>query len=460
MRVPGLFYSTDSNKQTLHRRITPSADQQKIQQERWNDLCDYLIGNLKELSGYEISSWLQGSYKFGTQVRPSRKGVEFDIDLGIYFKWSGTPEAGNFSPQQFKNFVQKSLNSYWREAEEDVINVLTPPKDRCSRIQFVGDFHIDVPSYHLDPGRDARSLATESDVWEHSDPKAFYLWFREQFSDEANSQVRRLIRYFKIWSALQLEPPPSSMLWTVLVAEAYPALTTQESEGDDMALRHVAEAIANRLESTSEVLNPVDSSENLNRLNNEQITVCIEQLRNLIDWADQALAASTEVGTVAIWSEPFQHFFPASEVDLNDPQKHALVPVSFIPEVYVEAIASNNPNAVFRGINRIGPIPKNCGISFTLRNAGQLPPGARAQWIVRNEGDEAELTNDMGHLAGTELGRTFEHSAYSGTHYMDLVVTSALGAVLGFCRIPVQISGITMPARTPKKPGYTKFRRR
>jgi len=40
------FNSTDMEKQTLHRRITPSQDQQSEQQERWNDLAEYLVSDL------------------------------------------------------------------------------------------------------------------------------------------------------------------------------------------------------------------------------------------------------------------------------------------------------------------------------------------------------------------------------------------------------------------------------
>lgn len=33
-----------------------------------------------------MSTWLQGFYKSGTQIRPWESGAEFDIDLGLYFE--------------------------------------------------------------------------------------------------------------------------------------------------------------------------------------------------------------------------------------------------------------------------------------------------------------------------------------------------------------------------------------
>lgn len=458
-KIHHLFFSTDSDKQTLHRRIIPNEKQRELQQERWNDLRDYLVADLEETSGYTISSWLQGSYKFGTQVRPVRKGEEFDIDLGIYFNWLGSPNNGNFSPRGLKVLIQESLLRYKEEAE-DVIEVISPPKERCSRIRFPGNFHIDLPSYHLDEEQDARALATDSDTWEHSDPKAFYEWFREHFEEEDSSQVRRLTRYMKVWAALKLKAPPSSVLLTVLAAEAYISLTVEEVDGDDTALRNVSKKIADRLEGDSEALNPVDSTENLNRLSEEETNTLIQKLRELAELGDKALAASTEFTAASIWAEVFHHFFPVPLENSADLKSRALIPVRFMPEVHVRAVPTTNPQHAYEGDNRIGPIPKNCHIYFTLKNAGALPQGSRVQWIVRNEGEEAEYTNDLGHLAGINPQQAEENSAYKGTHYMDITVSSPFGEVLGFRRIPVEISGIFMPPRNPKKPGYTRIPKR
>ena len=170
-RASPFFYdSKDASRSTLHRRITPSDDQYDEQQTRWNELAEFIMPFLAESSGYSVKSWLQGSYKFGTQVRPVGAVSEFDIDLGIYYCWAGEPFDGCFTPKTLKNMVQDSLREFLAKSD-DAVEVLDPPKERCCRIRFSGGFHIDVPCYHLDEERDARSLTTESDVWEESDPK-------------------------------------------------------------------------------------------------------------------------------------------------------------------------------------------------------------------------------------------------------------------------------------------------
>jgi len=47
-----LFFSSNTEKQTLHRRIIPSDEQMEFQRNCWNDLADYLKTALREASGY------------------------------------------------------------------------------------------------------------------------------------------------------------------------------------------------------------------------------------------------------------------------------------------------------------------------------------------------------------------------------------------------------------------------
>lgn len=50
-----LFFSDrDTEKQTLHKRITPSDEQFEQQQDRWNTLFQHLIADLKKRSSATI----------------------------------------------------------------------------------------------------------------------------------------------------------------------------------------------------------------------------------------------------------------------------------------------------------------------------------------------------------------------------------------------------------------------
>jgi hypothetical protein len=98
-----IYSANDTEKQTLHRRITPSDEQFNEQQDRWNALADHLVADLKQRSDYLIRTWFQGYYKSATQIRPVRMSGEFDIDLDIYFQWEGEPQDAKGRSREFKS---------------------------------------------------------------------------------------------------------------------------------------------------------------------------------------------------------------------------------------------------------------------------------------------------------------------------------------------------------------------
>ena len=68
-----LFHSSDPDRETFDRRITPTDDQQTAQQERWNDLADFLKARLKndtKCSTKAACPGLSGTI-FGANMEPS-----------------------------------------------------------------------------------------------------------------------------------------------------------------------------------------------------------------------------------------------------------------------------------------------------------------------------------------------------------------------------------------------------
>jgi Cyclic GMP-AMP synthase DncV-like, nucleotidyltransferase domain/Adenylyl/Guanylyl and SMODS C-terminal sensor domain len=452
---------TDPDRQTLHRRITPSDAQYEDQQARWNALAEFLLPELQSASGYPMRSWLQGSYKFGTQVRPCIKGDEFDIDLGVYYCWEGRPDDGEHGPKSLKGMVQDALNEFLA-TNDDVIEVIVPPKSRCCRIRFQGDFHIDVPCYHLDETRDARALATEANVWEGSDPKAIYKWFTTQFEDYKRSRVRRLVRYAKAWAALKFREEngrPPSVLLTVLIAEAVLSLSDELPGPEDEAFASVMQYVYHRVRAEQDIRNPADADENLAaRMSTRDWKRFLDELGLMTRTAEEAIAADSELNACTIWSDVFDQLFPLPEASTL--QKNAAqLPVRLNqPEVQVKAVSRDNPNFRYSEVNQIGPIPKNCNITFRITNPFHFPPGTEFRWMVRNEGDEAEDINDLGHIAGRGL-ETTERSAYNGTHYMDCTAVAG-GRMIGIRRVPVRVHSATVPRRHLPKPTWTRIKGR
>ena len=322
--------------------------------------------------------------------------------------------------------------------------------------------HIDVPCYHLDPDADERTLAAKG-AWEVSDPKALYVWFKDQFDDANRARVRRQIRYLKCWAGLKWkigEGRPSSVLLTVLAADAFSRLTDSEIGTDDDTLLALLRQIAARIRRGTRVRNPANPGEDINRLDGDDWSAFSDRIDEFVSVAANAVGAENEIEAADKWSKAFAHFFPmpdTTEVLAIDRlmKSTSLVPATR-PDVMVTAVLKNIPRRTFSGRNAIGPIPKDCSIRFELVEPWKLPAGSTVEWIVRNEGTEAENINDLGHLAGTGFTAT-ERSAYVGNHYMDCVLKNN-GHVFGVRRVQVKVSGNPVPLRNPlRRPEYTRL---
>lgn len=270
--------------------------------------------------------------------------------------------------------------------------------------------------------------------------------------------MRRLIRYAKIWAALkfpEIAHRPTSTLLTVLVAEAFCKLSGDDRDSDDQALKAVLDIVVARLQTYPKVLNPVDNEECLSdRLETDDYKALVERLK---EFRDIAVKASTEINVgaaAAIWGDAFEHFFPIPEEEQlakavsegavgKSIAYNSRLPAIIQPNVRVRAISKINRRFEYSDMNKLGPIPKECDIFFDLINRNELPRDVDVEWMVRNEGDEAETVNDLGHRAGHGFTAR-ESSSYVGTHHMDCSIKRG-ERILGMRRIPVVIDKRRVP---------------
>jgi hypothetical protein len=448
---------------TLHNRVTPTPGQLEFLRIQWNALADHLKLQLSSKYGYTVSSWLQGSYKYGTLIRPVNLGEEYDVDVGIYFSWVPDGSAAP-APEQLREWVQRELDNY-KKICADVKEISKPPKERCSRAIFSNHFHIDTPVYHLNPSNDKRRLACLSRTWEESDPKAIYKWFRAAARGEEREQLRRLIRYLKGWAAVAFkESPgsrPSSILLTVLVTQAYQDmwLVRLGDLDDEDALIQVIKRIHGRLYRSSVVPNPVDDGENLNRINEENWPSFLTSLHALCLTAENAEDAADEITAALAWSEPFSYLFPlpdALEVEIVDLKSEQAV--MQLPEIEIEVFGNTPKQPLKRYRNEVTSVAKGCDLIFTIANPHVIPEYATVEWTVRNDGEESDSLGDIGHRTmGTRMLKTKERATYQGRHYMDCVIR-LFGQIYSVRRVPVHVKDIRYPDRNPPKPAYTKIK--
>jgi hypothetical protein len=457
-----LFYGTSDD--TLYSRITPSVEQREFLQQHWNQMRDFLQPRLTQRSGCQVSTWLQGSYKFGTLLKPVSKDEEYDVDVGLYFHWD-SDERAHPAASQLRSWVQEELEEYARGVAE-IREVEDPPKERCSRASYVSQFHIDIPVYHLDPRRDVRRLACLSGDWEPSDPKAIYIWFKELVPNPQRERLRRIVRYLKAWAAVAFNDRatarPSSVLLTVAAAQAFDTIQSWEifsTADDEDTLIKVVKSIYDRLSVDARVWNPVDEDEDLNRIPADDRDIFISRLRELREAALAAEDAPDEASAALAWSRVFSYLMPlpeTSEVEVVEEESNRALMV--LPEVRIEVFGRNPRRQLATYANEVPSVAKNCDLEFTITNPHILPAYAEIEWTVRNRGGEAGNIGDLGHRrVGTHMTRAEEHTAYTGLHYMDCVVRSN-GTVYAVRRIPVNVVPGALPARNPPRPSYTRLR--
>lgn len=452
-------------EQTLYARVTPSPEQRQFLQDQWNALADHLKERLPSW-GYPISTWIQGSYKYGTLIKPVHKGEEYDVDVGVYFSWDPTEVDVSPTAQQLRAWVQQELVEY-KKGVEALVEVASPPKERCSRAIYRQQFHIDTPTYHLNPTTDARRLACLSGEWEKSDPKLLYKWFKDVVGSDNHELLRRLIRYLKGWAAVAFEDAPkarpSSILLTVTVAEAFSQMWGARILGiaDDDALVAVVAAIYERLANDRSVSNPVDRREDLNRIPEDAWDTFLTRLAVLHDAAQAADAAEDEAAAALAWEGAFLFLMPlpeADEVEIVEPATNrALMQV---PDIEVRVYDRKDGTLLATHLNEVPSVEKDRWLAFELVNRHVLPEYADISWTVRNAGEEAVHIGDLGHYRrGINMRTTSEATAYLGKHYMDCVIRLN-GTIFAVRRVPVHIKPNQQKLLTQARRSWTKLRTR
>jgi hypothetical protein len=437
-------------EQTLHGRITPSDAQIEHLRVQWNLLAEFLIADLQRVSDFPLQTWLQGSYKYSTLIKPVHKDEEYDVDLGLYFVWDPRDHDLTPQPAQLRKWVQQSLLNY-AETNSDVQSI-DEPKERCSRAIYKKLFHIDTPTYHLNTDDDSRRLACLTNGWEPSDPKAIYKWFKGQADSTDAAQLRRIIRYLKAWAAVAFDDVPdarpSSIVLTVLATHAFTGMWI--SRNDEDALIHIIRQLRERLDGDRRVPNPVDSKEDLNRISEENWGAFLTRLTALADVAESADSVEDEAAGGLAWSQAFLWLMPLIEVDSleveDDDGGRALM---VVPDVEVRVFDRKGGTLLATHQNEVPSVEKNRWLLFRIVQTHQVPAYSYIEWTVRNDGLDADDVGDLGHQqVGMGLTEVEEGTAYSGKHYMDCVIR-VHGSVFALRRIPVYIAEVRKIVANP-----------
>lgn len=275
---------------------------------RYEDLGTWIGRPESSLLDYDAHVFVQGSFAFGTPIRPIIQGEEYDLDFTCKLRKGVNRQS--HTQKALKTLIGDELAAYRiaRNIQKPLVE-----KNRCWRLGYKDElpFHMDVvPGLPADTDRRLRlteamssrgmdtSLAQEaarralwitdrqdinyariSEDWPSSNPGGYQLWFRSRMQVEikrylAEAQVDPM-PIFRSKSPLQqciqllkrhrdamfqedTDRKPASILITTIAGAAF-----VQGESISQSLRRILEAMeAVRLSNTNEILNPVNPAEN------------------------------------------------------------------------------------------------------------------------------------------------------------------------------------------------------
>ncbi|MBN2093353.1 nucleotidyltransferase [candidate division KSB1 bacterium] len=202
--------------------------------KKYKTVDDWLRRSTSTLFPYKPKIFAQGSFRLGTCIKPLGQD-EYDIDLVC--KLQIKP---NSNQKDIYNLIGDRLK------ENEIYKSKLESKNRCWRLNYAGDFHMDIlPAIPDDKRNDSSILVPDKElkVWQCSNPEGYISWFIKQMEVQWNllksaknkaeeipeytiktplqRSIQILKRHRDIVFLNDLADKPISIIITTLAAKAY-----------------------------------------------------------------------------------------------------------------------------------------------------------------------------------------------------------------------------------------------
>ncbi|WP_191566218.1 SMODS domain-containing nucleotidyltransferase [Metabacillus idriensis] len=198
-------------KLSLHfKKFISNLSLNKARKERIDnalELWESILSEDVELSEKFRDFYSQGSYATKTAIRPSSDS-DFDVDVILLLD----VEKGD--SKEFFNWVKDRIKS--KKAYEDKIK----PQDRCVRINYSGDFHVDIVPARTTHGDSIYIPSKKESDWVKTNPIGFKKWC-DKMHKEHDEKFRPTVKILKYWRDENVGDfsAPKSILLTTLVGQ-------------------------------------------------------------------------------------------------------------------------------------------------------------------------------------------------------------------------------------------------
>ncbi len=269
-------------------------------------------------------TFLQGSVTAGTVIKPLEND-EFDVD--VVYPFSLNAFEANTSPSEITNWFLSRLK------QSDFYKNRLIPKDRCARINYAGDFHIDIIpatssiSEHQPyavPAKDVRS-------WISNDPNGFLDWIRAKdqrgggIDADGFGRFVRSVRMTKRWrdSFFGDETLPKSMLLTTMLGKHEPTGSYTPLLGNPLFPQYQTDIayLYDMLRVTKSCLvlgrksaftHPTLNEDLARGWDDEHLDLFMQRLDTFIECIGDGIYAENDDASLAHYKEAFGETFPSS----------------------------------------------------------------------------------------------------------------------------------------------------
>jgi hypothetical protein len=223
-------------------KLQLTATQHQLAVDRYTTISKWLSADGSALAEFDPIIYPQGSLRIGTTVKPKFK-TEFDLDLVLELR------ALSYllfpKPVLLLDLVEQRIK------EHEKYRTMYERKNRCIRICYANDFHLDILPAGPDREMGGTCLLVPDRAmkgWKNSNPKGYANWFEQQLIEKAVKLMREiepvpareevevkhalkqatqlLKRDRDIRYADNLEQAPISIVLTTLAAQHYGAETS------------------------------------------------------------------------------------------------------------------------------------------------------------------------------------------------------------------------------------------
>ncbi len=193
-------------REELLARIAQELQLDKTRLERMESAYEAIYKLFENDKGFfsnlEVELYSQGSKRIGTTVKPINND-DFDLDTILHIYDLNT----NYTPEFIYNELLRVIenNEYYKNIREK--------KSRCVRLNYKGDFHMDIlpACMWLISDREKIAIPEKSrKSWSSGNPKGFANWFL----DIANSLSKSILQSYSralIESKVETEPLPEEL---------------------------------------------------------------------------------------------------------------------------------------------------------------------------------------------------------------------------------------------------------